>query len=272
MTRLLPDMAERYWQLLIAGDADGLLDMFERVPAIDDERNGRVEGEDAARDFVAETHEWLRGMKAHISPVRTTRGESRTVAEQELHLDVDGKDVHLPTAVVAERTESPRLSRLSAYHSTWPLTGHHSLRRPFLEVDPDIKLPDVVGRYMEGLAQGYLAGVLGVFESDAYVREPSGEPYVYRGEDQLREFYITMFGNVGGIDLDHCTVTDDGEAVAVEYNVLKWGRTPLPAQAGVAVYERGSSGLLKAARIYDDVEPPLESSYAAASELGAERG
>jgi hypothetical protein len=37
-----------------------------------------------------------------------------------------------------------------------------------------------------------------------------------------------------------------------------YGLTDIPPQAGVAFYERGSSGLL-AARIYDDVEPPAVS-------------
>jgi hypothetical protein len=31
----------------------------------------------------------------------------------------------------------------------------------------------------------------------------------------------------------------------------------LPPQAGVAVYDRGASGKLAAARIYDDADPPL---------------
>jgi hypothetical protein len=35
------------------------------------------------------------------------------------------------------------------------------------------------------------------------------------------------------------------------------GRTELPPQAGVAVYVRGESGKLAAARIYDDADPPL---------------
>jgi hypothetical protein len=43
---------------------------------------------------------------------------------------------------------------------------------------------------------------------------------------------------------------------ALEYNVVKWGMTQLPPQAGVAVYVRGESGKLAAARIYDDVDPP----------------
>ncbi len=46
---------------------------------------------------------------------------------------------------------------------------------------------------------------------------------------------------------------------AIEYNCVPWGVSEIPPQAGVAVYERGSSGLLSAARIYEDVEPPAVS-------------
>jgi hypothetical protein len=49
---------------------------------------------------------------------------------------------------------------------------------------------------------------------------------------------------------------DTGRACALEYNVARW-RTELPPEAGVAVYTRGESGELAAARIYDDVDPPI---------------
>jgi hypothetical protein len=52
-------------------------------------------------------------------------------------------------------------------------------------------------------------------------------------------------------------VTDDGRVCALEYNVVAWGGTPMPPQAGIAVYLRGDSGRLAAARIYDDADPPL---------------
>jgi hypothetical protein len=39
--------------------------------------------------------------------------------------------------------------------------------------------------------------------------------------------------------------------------VVRWGKTELPPEAGVAVYVRGRSGRLTAARIYDDTDPPL---------------
>ncbi len=260
MATLLPDMAERYWQLLIDGDTEGLLAMFAGSPKVDAVRPGTAEGEDEVRAFASGTHEWLAGMSAHVSPVRTTRGDLRSVAEQELHLHLDdGRKLHLPTAVVAERTDSPRLERITVYHSTWPLTGHHEVRSPVLEVDPDLTAPDIVGRYEDALAQGYLLGIMELFEPDAYVREPAGEAFVHRGTDAIRDFYLDLFANMGGIALDPCTITDDGEACAVEYNAMRWGRTVLPPQAGVAVYERSTDGaLLHAARIYDDVEPPAQ--------------
>jgi hypothetical protein len=94
------------------------------------------------------------------------------------------------------------------------------------------------------------------FEPDGYAREPSGAAYLHRGIEALRNLYAHMFANGGGIGLDHCTLTDDGVRCAIEYNGVRWGTTEILPQAGVAVYERGGSGLLAAARIYDDVEPP----------------
>jgi hypothetical protein len=95
------------------------------------------------------------------------------------------------------------------------------------------------------------------FEPDASVREPAGGPYVHRGHAELRALYTLFFSNGGGIPLEHCTATDDGRACALEYNVVRWGRTELPPEAGIAVYVRGQSGKLVAARIYDDSDPPL---------------
>jgi hypothetical protein len=259
-------MAEAYWQLLIDGNSERLLSMFSGPPRIDAVHPGTVTGADDVLAFAEGTHKWLEGMKAHLSPVRTTRGDCRTVAEQELHLRLDdGRDVHLPTAVVAERVDDPAgAERITVYHSMWPLNGKHDVRKPVLEVDPELAAPDVIGKYEEALAQGYLQGVMELFDPDGYVREPSGAPYVYRGDQQIREFYLTIFGNMGGIELDLCAITDDGEACAVEYNAVKWGRDGIPAQAGVAVYERNIDGdRLYAVRIYDDVTPPLAADTAA---------
>jgi hypothetical protein len=46
-------------------------------------------------------------------------------------------------------------------------------------------------------------------------------------------------------------------APALEYNVVAWGRTGSPPEAGIAVYVRGDSGKLAVARVYDDSDPPV---------------
>ena len=73
----------------------------------------------------------------------------------------------------------------------------------------------------------------------------------------MRALFELFFSGGGGIPLEHCAVTDSGRACALEYNVVRWGRTDLAPQAGIAVYVRGDTGKLAAARIYDDCDPPL---------------
>ena len=62
-----------------------------------------------------------------------------------------------------------------------------------------------------------------------------------------------------GITLEHCTVTEDGVRTALEFNAIRWGSVDMPPQAGVAVSpQRGRAGNIAEARIYDDVDPPIE--------------
>jgi SnoaL-like domain len=133
----------------------------------------------------------------------------------------------------------------------------HRVRPPLLQPDHDLHESDVVGDYQRALAAGDVDAAVAAFEPDGYVREPAGGAYTHRGTDELRALYELFFSNGGGIPLEHCVVIDDGRACALEYNVVAWGRTELPPEAGIAVYVRGDSGKLAAARIYDDTDPPL---------------
>src|SRR5262249_53277632 len=186
-------------------------------------------------------------------PVMTTTVPGRSVVEVVLHLTVDGRAVPLPVALVADEQADGKLSRVRVYHSTWPFTGKHEWRQPMLPPDETVQLGEPVASYQRALAAGDVEGVLAVFAPDGYAREPAG--HRHEGPEGLRGLYAATLAS-GGIPLDHCSVTDDGRACALEYNVVRWGATTLPAQAGVAVYERASPRLLAAARIYDDVEPP----------------
>jgi len=248
---------------LLAGEIDPLLGSFAGEPEVHDPMRGRVRGADAFAAFVVEIGAWLRERNAVVEDVERVARQRDGFEEVILHLDGDTGRVALPVAVTASKQPDTRLNELRMYFSGWALSGHHSLRPPVLQPDPQLRESDVVGDYQQALAAGDLDAVLAAFEPDGYAREPAGGGHIHRGADGLRAFYEQLFSNGGGIRLEHCAVIDDGRACALEYNVVRWGRDDLPPQAGVAVYVRGSSGRLAAARIYDDVDPPLAAAAAA---------
>jgi hypothetical protein len=176
------------------------------------------------------------------------------VEECVLSLVRRGATVRLPVAVAAV-ISSEVIRSVRIYHSMWPLMGAHAVRAPILPGVPGLALPDVVGRYHSHLASGDVAGVLRQFEEDGLLREPLGDTYVHRGVTALRAFFGRLLSK-GGLSLERCLLTDDGTCCALEYNVTAWGRVALPSQPGIAVYSRARTGLLAAARIYDDVAAP----------------
>ncbi|MFL5321290.1 MAG: nuclear transport factor 2 family protein [Myxococcaceae bacterium] len=248
------EAAERFFPLMIAGDAVALRALLAPGAQIHQPLWGST-GFREVPAMVAQACGWLGAHRAAVEPVATTVGDRRAVVEQLLELVLEGRRIRLPVAVVAERAAAGVVS-VRTYHSTWPLTGGHLIRRPLLHPHPVMPLPDVVSEYQRALSAGDLIAIVNTFEDDAYVREPSGSQFVYRGRDQITAMYRSMFGNGGGIPLEHCSLTDDGVRCAIEYNCVRWGESPLPPQAGVAVYARGKTARLSAARIYDDVEPP----------------
>ncbi len=248
-----------FYEGIMAEEPDALVRSFAGEPLVHDPRVGHVEGARGLRAYVSGTVAWLRERDAVVENVALTLTPNRTVEEVVLYLIEAGRRVQLPVAVVTDRNPDRTIKTIRVYHSTWPLTGGHRVREPLLPLDPTVAAPDVVGEYQRALAAGDLEAVLAAYEDDAYVREPSGGEYVYRGKERLREVYSYMFANGGGIPVEHCAVTDDGVRCAIEYNCVRWGVTEIPPQAGVAVYERGPGGRLAAARIYDDVEPPAVS-------------
>jgi hypothetical protein len=248
-----------YYEGIMANQPEALVRSFAGEPVLDDPRVGYVEGARRLRAFVNGTAEWLGERDAVVENVALTPTPTRTVEEVVLHLlsEEGGERVELPVAIVSDRNPDRTLKAIRVYHSMWPLTGEHAVRPPLLPADPALQLPGgVVSDYQRALAEGDLAGIVATFEPDGYAREPSGGAYLHHGSEALREVYAHLFANGGGILLEHCTLTDDGVRCAIEYNCVRWGLTDIPPQAGVAVYERGSSGLLAAARIYDDVAPP----------------
>jgi hypothetical protein len=244
---------------LLTGEVDALVESFSGVPEVHHPVRGRIKGESAFRHLVTDMTSWLAERKAKVETVNFLITDGRGVEEVVVHLDGDAGRIGLPLALAADRDEDERVIELRLYFSSWALTGRHANRPPLLQPDVDLQAPEVVGEYQRALATGDVEAILAAFEPDGYMREPAGDAYVHRGTAELRALYELFFSNGGGIPLEHCTVTDDGRACALEYNVVAWGRTAMPPEAGIAVYVRGDSGKLAAARVYDDSEPPLSS-------------
>jgi hypothetical protein len=245
---------EKYYPSLIDGDTDETHRLFNEMGDVHDPFG--VANEPMFYMWAAARHIWLHAYKARLEHVRTTRQGARACVEYVLHGEREGHKLALPIAVVGEE-EGDTLARVRVYHSMFPIFGKHDVRAPILPGDPVLRPADVVGAYHEALAAGDVERVLATLAPDAVVREPSGGEYTHASEEAHRKFYGAILAE-GGIQLEKCLVTDDGGACALEYNVVRWGKTNVyPPRPGVAVYERSPGNpRLKAIRIYDDVSPP----------------
>lgn len=249
-------VAVPYFDGLITGELDALVESFAGAPALHHPVRGRIRGERAFRAYASEMNVWLNQRSVSVEDVDSASDGTRGFDEVVLHVAGETEPVQLPSAIVADKRPDGRIDELRIYFSSWPLTGRHMNRPPVLQPDPALRASDVVGDYQRALAAGDLDAIVATFEPEGYAREPAGDRFVHRGAGALRAFYALLFSQGGGIPLEHCTLFDDGRVCALEYNVVRWGHTELSPQAGVGVYVRGQSGKLAAVRIYDDVDRP----------------
>jgi hypothetical protein len=232
---------------MIEGERD--LAAFDERATVASPLGGRQE----PHEFLTETRRWLERHHARSVPQHTTVTPGRVIQEVNLILDLGDSKTELPVMLVAD-VAGDRIRDLRVYHSTWPLTGTHTVRHPLLQYGLTERPPEPVGTYHEALSAGDAAAADGVFEPDGFVREPAGGRWCYAGEDRTAWYRAIL--SQGPIVLHLGTISDDGTTVVYEYMADRWGAEPMTPQAGAAAYERGPSGKLHAARIYDDIEPP----------------
>jgi hypothetical protein len=249
------DPVGQYVTALNKGDTEALETVWPGEVVVYDPHAGEIRGHMHLRRFVRESQALLAKRHTRTETVASTVAGNRAVLELLAHLAVDGRERAWPVAVVAESRDD-RSVVFRSYFSRWLFDGRRQLRSAILE--PGSSHPDgVVGHYQTALQAGDTEEVVSTFAPDGYYREPIGPPSVHRGAGELRSFFSKCFSAGGGIGLEDCSVTDDGVRCAVEYNCVRWGRYELPPQAGIAVFEQSTNGLLNAVRIYDDVEPPV---------------
>jgi hypothetical protein len=252
------DPVSQYVNALSTGDTHTLNTVWPAQVVVYDPRAGEVHGHKQLRRFVRDSQSVLAKRHARTETLASTVVGARAVVELLVHLAGVGGEVAWPVTIVAESPDD-RSVVFRTYFSHKPVEGQHEVRSPILEPG-DAHPGDVVGRYHAALDAGDTEAIVSTFAANGYLREPIGPPYTHRGTPELRSFFNACFGAGGGIGLQHCAVTDDGHRCALEYNCVRWGSYDLVPQAGIGVYERGPDGLLAAARVYDDVEAPVEQS------------
>lgn len=224
-------VAVPYYDGLLVGDVDALVESFAGEPVVYDPIRGRVKGVRAFTDFAADYRQWLTRHHAAVEAVAHVIPAGHGFEEVVLHLELDSGRVDLPVAVVADRRADGRIEELRIYSSTMPLTGRRLTRAPLLPRDPTLRLSGVVAEHDRALAAGDADAVLATFAAGGYARGSADAASLHNTADGLRSYYRRSFASGGGIVREHCAVIDDTQTCALEYNVVRRGETPVPPQA-----------------------------------------
>jgi hypothetical protein len=250
------DIIKNYIPLLMKGDLTLLQSIFADEPRINTPMEGEILGKEAFGNYVINRQDWLVKKGAKSELFNTIVSDQRIVNEFIVYFKKEDQMIDLPVVLVAD-LDNDMVTYIRTYFSTWPLLGKHLGRKPVIHPASHLKEPEIIRSYMEGLKRPDKKLVLSLFEPGAYVREPSGAQYKHVGEAGRDEFYSFALKK-GGIPLRHCSATFNGKSFAVEYIFDEWGNIKFEPEAGIAIYDIGTSGKLAAARIYDDATPPGE--------------
>jgi hypothetical protein len=135
---------------LLSGEVDALVESFSGVPEVHHPLRGRVAGERAFRHFVDEMTSWMAACNAEVEHVNFLITGPRGVEEVILHLDGDDGRIALPLALAVDHDERERIVELRMYFDTRPLTGTRLNRPPLLQPDPDLEVPGDLGALVGG--------------------------------------------------------------------------------------------------------------------------
>ena len=173
--------------------------------------------------------------------------ERRIVGEAVLHVDGEGGPVDLPVAIVADLRPDARIEEVRVYYSSWRLTRRHANRLPVLQ--PDAELPSWTSSATTSARSPPATPMRSstLFEPDGYAREPAGVRVRPPGCEGLRSFYEWSFSTAAASRSSTApSPTTGAPAPSIQRRAM--GPDRLQPEAGVAVYVRGESGKLAAAR------------------------
>lgn len=220
---------------------------------VEDPLYGRAAGLQEIEAQIAKLSGWLLERGAIYERQHFTTGVDRDVTEGVVAITLEQKTVELPVAVVAEKRRS-REVELRIYFSTLPIHGKFVPRATLVAPAADLPLPAQVSALVAALAKGSADDASAAFEEDGVLRDARGLQHAKAGGG-LRDFFEKLLagGAFGGTTMAPGGSADDGRSCALEYTITTLNGREVPPQAGLAVFERGDTGLLRAARFYDDI-------------------
>lgn len=253
-------MSEVYFPALVAAQSEALVHRLGKRAVVDDPFFGRSSGLSELRRDLAEMASWLTARDASFECFGFVTGSDRDVTEGTLALSLDGERVRVPVGLVAERRRE-RAVELRAYYAVErlretprPRTETPVARSEIHSSGDVIAVPPPVAAHIDACGRGDARGAVASFELGGTVRdargvthaklEPTGGP--------LADYYESLLGD-GGVQLLANARADDGRTCALEYTVIRVRGREVPPRRGLAVYDRGESGLLRTVRVYDDV-------------------
>jgi hypothetical protein len=246
-TNLKGWLSDLYFPALLGGQTAPFAQRLGSRATLHEPRFGDAAGLAAIDAQLKKASESLTQLGARYERGQFTTGIDRDVTEGILTIARDGKDVTIPVAVVAERRKS-REVELRVYYSTLLITPQNTRHPRLLGADSSIHLGAPVDDYLSAARRGDAAAVLACFEENGVLRDAAGRTYG-KANGQLTTYCAknTPWDAVPG------GYADDGRTCALEYSLVRMAGREMPPQAGLAVYERGDSGLIRTVRIYDDV-------------------
>lgn len=233
---------------------EGLARRLGQRAAVDDPLFGRAEGLPSLEARIAELSDWLLERNCAYERRRFTTGVDRDITEGVLSLTLESKTLELPVAVVAEKRRSREVEVRLYFATRAVIDGSPRPRGALVAGNPELPLPTAVVAFLDGLCRGDVEEVLRAFEPDGVVRESRGVSH--KGTESLREFVEKLLagGAFGGTDWVRGGAADDGRTCGLEYTLTRTCGRDVEPQAGLALFERGDSGLVRSLRLYDDVE------------------
>jgi len=247
-------LSEVFFPALLASETLSLARRLGDRATLDDPLFGRTSGSAALERALKEMAGWLAERGASYANRGLVIGSDREVTEGLLTLTEHGGRVVLPVAVVAEKRREREVD-LRLYYSTRAFTSTAE-RRPFVLPSEDVVLPPPVATHLDALSRADLAAVIASFERDATLGAPDGTSYGgSKSSPPLRAYFETLIDadSTGGTAFQKSARADDGNACALECSVVRLRGREVAPHSALMVYERGDSGLLKAARLYGDI-------------------